>query len=315
MTNYNFEQNILQKKERKLQVLKTIYSLVDGDLEDITDKVDVMQIVDFKGEELIHVLEALQADGLIKGLSSFWSGSTGIKITNQGTKKVEAMYPDHEKFLEDERREYLILKTLYEQTAPPQNKSINSNELASLTGSPVNEVNEILKYLLTQPKLVSIPYIDSGYVINSDGIQKLRDYAHQLKEPNFQPSISIGGSNYAPLIAASKVERPNLTSTIDRSFNSNNADIFQAITELKQQIKELPQDLQDIADVTIDDLHEEISNPTKPAKLRALWMNICNIAAKAKDATTFLNTVLSLQDHLSKSNIDLSNIHLLDFLK
>lgn len=104
-------------------------------------------------------------------------------------------------------------------------------------------------------------------------------------------------------------------SNVNQTIGSNNQEILQAITELRQQIKELPQDLQDIADVTIDDLQEEITNPTKPAKLRALWMNICNIAAKAKDATTFLNTVLSLHDHLSKSNIDLSNIPLPHFLK
>ena len=293
MTSYNFEQNVLLKKERKLQVLKTIYSLVDGDLEDITDKVDVMQIVDFKGEELIHVLEALQADGLIEGLSSFWCGSTGIKITNQGAKKVEAMYADHEKFLEDERREYLILKTLYEQTAPPKNKSISSNEVASLTGLPVNEVNEILKYLLTQPKLVSIPYIDSGFVISSDGIQKLRDFAHQLKEPNFQPSINISGSNYAPLIAASTVERTNLTSKIDRSFNSNNADILQAIADLRQQINILPEENQDVATDALDTLESEVNSSTKQTKVKSALFSLWGVA---QGIASFANAVTAIAD-------------------
>jgi hypothetical protein len=111
-------------------------------------------------------------------------------------------------------------------------------------------------------------------------------------------------------IIASEVNAPitNTISNQEQIFETSA--ILQAISELRQQINTLPQNLQDIAEVAIDDLQEEVSNPTKPAKLRTLWMNICNIVGKAKDPIVFANAAFSLQEHLSKLNIDISDIRL-----
>jgi uncharacterized protein (UPF0147 family) len=100
---------------------------------------------------------------------------------------------------------------------------------------------------------------------------------------------------------------------VGQNNDTNNAEILNAIAELRKQIitSTLPPNLQEVADDALDTLQEEIISPTsKPAKIKAAWMNICTVIGKAKDPIVLINAAFSLQEHLSKLNIDLSDFHL-----
>jgi hypothetical protein len=123
-----------------------------------------------------------------------------------------------------------------------------------------------------------------------------------------QSSSQVNQSFTAP-VGAVQTGNHNIAN-VSQNNGANNAEILKAIAELRQQIITLPQNLQEVADDALDTLQEEIVNPTKPAKLKAAWMNICTVISKAKDPIVLVNAAFSLQEHLSKLNIDLSDIHL-----
>ena len=242
---------------------------------------------------------------------------------------------DKQYVIDQQKKRFSVLDFIWKNTRQQPQSSRNystAKEISSATGIDDDELFTALQYLESEGLIELFPYMGQlpySRVTHSGIVEMESAITNPNQDTNhFFSSVIINfietmnqtninaGRDAIGNISSSEVNAP-VTNTVSYSENDI-SEILQAIAELRQQIKDLPPDLQDIADVTIDDLQEEISNPTKPAKpakLRALWMNICNIAAKAKDATVFANAALSLQDHLSKSNIDLSNIHLLDFLK
>ena len=126
-----------------------------------------------------------------------------------------------------------------------------------------------------------------------------------------QSSSQVNQSFTAPVGA---VQNGNYNiANVSQNNGTDNADILNAITELRQQISTstLSPNLQEVADEALDTLQEEIVSPTsKPAKIKAAWMNICTVIEKAKDPIVLINAAFSLQEHLSKLNIDLSDFHL-----
>lgn len=129
-------------------------------------------------------------------------------------------------------------------------------------------------------------------------------------EHNFRvPNHTTNNNFYSPI--GSLQNGDNNTAHVIQTIGSNNQEILQAIAELRQQIIILPPNLQEVADDALETLQEEIVSPTsKPAKIKAAWMNICTVIGKAKDPIVLINAAFSLQEHLSKLNIDLSDIHL-----
>jgi len=103
------------------------------------------------------------------------------------------------------------------------------------------------------------------------------------------------------------------TANVNQTIGSNNQEILQAIAELRQQIITLSPNLQEVVGDALDTLQEEIVTLSRPAKIKAAWMNICTVIGKAKDPIVLINAAFSLQEHLSKLNIDLSDIHLPNF--
>lgn len=98
-------------------------------------------------------------------------------------------------------------------------------------------------------------------------------------------------------------------SNVNQSIGSNNQEILQAIAELRQQIKELPQDdLQKVADIAIDELQEEISNPINESKLKLRFMSVWNAFAQIKDPLTIANALFKMKENIEHSGIDLSSI-------
>jgi hypothetical protein len=126
-----------------------------------------------------------------------------------------------------------------------------------------------------------------------------------------QSSSQVYQSFNAP-VGAVQTGNHNIAN-VSQNNDANNAEILNAIAELRQQIitSTLPPNLQEVADDALDTLQEEIvSSTSKPAKIKAAWMNICTVIGKAKDPIVLTNAAFSLQEHLSKLNIDLSDFHL-----
>lgn len=227
--------------------------------------------------------------------------------------------------IDQQKKRFSVLDFIWKNTRQQPQGSLNysdAKDIANATGIYGEDLSTVLHYLESRGLIELFPYMGglpysrvthSGIVEMENAITNpnqdtnyfssgvIINFIETMNQTNISAQRDAIGN-----ISSSEVNAP-VTNTVSYS-ESDTSEILQAIAELRQQINDLPQDLQDIADVTIDDLQEEISNPTKPAKLRALWMNICNIAAKSKDSVVFANAVLSLQDHLSKSNIDLPNI-------
>jgi len=276
--------------ERRSQVLQAIYKCTNGNLETVIGKADITQIVGFQGEELINALQFLENEEFIESLSPLLGDLAGITITNRGIKKAEAMYLDLENLSGDERKEYLVLKCLSDRSNPAERRGIESKEVASHTGLSEKEVESILNNLLYSAKLIDHPTLNSGFTIKDSGIQKLREFARQLKQPNSQVSVNIG-NNYAPVIAAHNASNNNLENKINNSFN--NSDILQEIVELRQQINTLSQENQDVAAEALDTLESEITTPTKPAKLKVALFSLWGIA---QGVATFANAVTAIAE-------------------
>ena len=128
---------------------------------------------------------------------------------------------------------------------------------------------------------------------------------HDFRVPNYTTN-----NNYYSSSIGSLQNGNHNTANVSQTIGSNNQEILQAIAELRQQIIAFPPNLQEVADDALDTLQEEIVTLSRPAKIKAAWMNICTVIGKAKDPIVLINAAFSLQEHLSKLNIDLSDIHL-----
>ncbi len=213
--------------------------------------------------------------------------------------------------LEDERKEYMVLKAVYELSNPQaMNGGVSEQTIASHTGLSLSETKDILTRLVMIYRLISCPFLDGGYVSNSVTKSKLLEYARLTNQSSKQVINNFHGS-----VGAVQNGDHN-TANVNQTIGSTHQEILQAITELRQQIitSTLPPNLQEVADEALDTLLEEIVSPTsKPAKIKAAWMNICTVIGKAKDPIVLINAAFSLQEHLSKLNIDLSDFHLPHF--
>ena len=134
---------------------------------------------------------------------------------------------------------------------------------------------------------------------------RVTNYITMIQE---QKSNQVNNNYYSPI--GSLQNGDHNTANVNQTIGSNNQEILQAIAELRQQIITLSPNLQEVAGDALDTLQEEIVTLSRPAKIKAAWMNICAVIGKAKDPIVLINAAFSLQEHLSKLNIDLSDIHL-----
>jgi hypothetical protein len=110
---------------------------------------------------------------------------------------------------------------------------------------------------------------------------KLTNYITMIQE---QKSTQVNNNYYSPI--GSLQNGDHNTANVNQTIGSNNQEILKDIAELRKQIttSTLPPNLQEVADDALDTLQEEIISPTsKPAKIKAAWMNICTVIGKAKD--------------------------------
>ncbi|MCC5668011.1 hypothetical protein LC653_30090 [Nostoc sp. CHAB 5784] len=84
---------VLEKDKNRFLVLNTIYRDSDGDKDQVSSTHDICEKTSICGEELLHILEYLESEGLIKPMGSLvamYGGSAFVSITHQGMREVEA---------------------------------------------------------------------------------------------------------------------------------------------------------------------------------------------------------------------------------
>lgn len=88
----NDYQVVLNKQKKRFEVLRAIYLDTNGEEYKLSTTDDIRKATGIPGEELIHILQYLKNEGLIKPLSLLYDGSesVAIQILHQGVLEVEA---------------------------------------------------------------------------------------------------------------------------------------------------------------------------------------------------------------------------------
>ena len=80
------------------------------------------------------------------------------------------------KIFEDEHKEYLVLRAVYDLSNPAKFIGVSREKVARSINFTVSEVEEILNKLLYVDKLINQPTFDSGFMSNAATKQKIREY-------------------------------------------------------------------------------------------------------------------------------------------
>ncbi|MFN6386438.1 MAG: hypothetical protein ACK5RE_07610 [Pseudanabaena sp.] len=238
---------------------------------------------------------------------------------------------DKQFVLAQQSKRFAVLKFIWQETRTQPKDSLSyatAKDIATKTGIVDDDLVEIIQYLEDEGLIEPYPYMGKIPLsrITHRGKTEIEDAIIKPTEDteHFLSSVivNIETMNQTTINAARDANGNVIDSQINAPITNNisniqqtveTSEILQAIAELRQQIitSTLPPNLQEVADEAIDTLQEEIVSPkSKPAKIKAAWMNICTVIGKAKDPIVLINAAFSLQEHLSKLNIDLSDIHL-----
>lgn len=238
---------------------------------------------------------------------------------------------DKQFVLDQQSKRFAVLKFIWQETRTQPKDSLSyatAKDIAIKTGIDDDDLLGILEYLEAEGLIESYPYLGQiplrrithqGKVEMENAITRPNESTeHFLSsvivniETMNQTTINAGRDANGNVID-SQINAPITNNISNIQHSVETSEILQAIAELRKQIitSTLPPNLQEVADDALDTLQEEIISPTsKPAKIKAAWMNICTVIGKAKDPIVLINAAFSLQEHLSKLNIDLSDFHL-----
>lgn len=237
---------------------------------------------------------------------------------------------DKQFVLDRQRKRFAVLKFIWKETGILPKNLLNFaifKDIAVNLGIYDVELFEILQYLQSEGLIELIQHMGQQFPVSQITHRGKIEIEEAIIKPTEntehflssmivniatmnQTNINAGRDANGNIIDA-QVNAPitNNISNVQQSVETS--EILKAIAELRQQIITLPPNLQEVADDALNTLQEEIVSPTiKPAKIKAAWMNICTVIGKAKDPIVLINSAFSLQEHLSKLNIDLSDIHL-----
>lgn len=86
-------QYVLEQDKKRFLVLKKIYKKSKLNKDEVTSTSDICNQTSICGEELLHILEYLESESLIKPMGTLlamYGGSAHVTITHQGIREVEA---------------------------------------------------------------------------------------------------------------------------------------------------------------------------------------------------------------------------------
>ena len=86
------------------------------------------------------------------------------------------MTNEFNKIFEDEHKEYLVLRAVYDLSNPAKFIGVSEEQVAKSISLTVSEVEEILNKLFYVDKLITLPTSHSGFMSNSATKQKIREY-------------------------------------------------------------------------------------------------------------------------------------------
>lgn len=90
--NMNADQHILEQDRKRFLVLTTIYENSKLDKDEVTSTGDICNQTSICGEELLHILQYLEGETLIKPMSpllAMYGGQAFVAITHKGIREVE----------------------------------------------------------------------------------------------------------------------------------------------------------------------------------------------------------------------------------
>lgn len=83
-------QTVQEKDKKRFEVLKFIYEDTNGEKNKLSVAEEISQTIGISKQELIPILQYLEAEGLIKPLSSLYSDSVVIRLLHPGVREVES---------------------------------------------------------------------------------------------------------------------------------------------------------------------------------------------------------------------------------
>ena len=81
--------DVLEKEAKRFKTLLNIYDISGGILTNDVCPYAHEDRFGMRGEQLIHILEHLEREGLIESIGSLWNGYPAVQITHQGIIEIE----------------------------------------------------------------------------------------------------------------------------------------------------------------------------------------------------------------------------------
>ncbi len=155
----------------------------------------------------------------------FFEGNTG-------------MQDEFSSIFEDERKECLVLKAVYDLSKPEQLIGVSEEQVSQHTQLPLSEVKTILKRLLCVDELIDHPTYNSGFVSTAATKQKLKDYA-QTKMQVVERKMSSITQNFHGSVGAVQTGDRNVANVTQNNYSSQN--LVDAAREIQQLLDQLAQ--------------------------------------------------------------------------
>jgi len=137
------------------------------------------------------------------------------------------MQSDFSNIYEDERKELLVLKAVYDHSNIEQYHGVSEEEVAEYTGISLEETTGTLDRLLLI-KDVDHPTCNSGFIRNSNTKQRLKDSENSLK----QPSTSIT-QHFTGNVGVVQTGDRNIANVTQNNYSKQN------LVEVAKEIEEL----------------------------------------------------------------------------
>jgi hypothetical protein len=211
---------------------------------------------------------------------------------------------DAHKLLEEkEKVRYEILKWIYEQTNGATTTRLDLSQFFRATSLSPKETQEYIGIrdainYLSEERLIECMTLGHSYSITHRGVKEVEQ---SIKNP--EKSTDHFSSPVIQIFNASvgNVQTGNNNSSYVSQVNNTSAEVQNAIQDLKTLVSTLPENHQNDASEVIEDLQEEIANPTKQSRLKSSLITLWQLG---KDVASFANSVSAVAQRLG---IDLSS--------
>jgi hypothetical protein len=202
-----------------------------------------------------------------------------------------------------EQMRYEVLKLIYEKTGGSTSARLDLSNFFRATNLSPQETGEILDIqdaitFLSEEGLIEYVTLGYSYSITHRGVKEFEQSIREPARDTEHFSASVIQIFNAPVGTVQAGDNNN-------SYVNHNNDSGAEVQELIQQLKNLVSSLSEIhrkdASEVIEDLQEEIENPTKQSRLKSSLITLWQLS---KDVAGFANSVSAIAQRFG---IDLSH--------